>query len=270
LDVWVIDAERGTRTRVTAGGENAYPLWTPDGKRIVFSLDPSLTDNAALPARARVIDVDGGATALYAVPADGSRPPEELLKSTYPPYPLSFSPDGAHLAFRILSPVTRNDIEVLSLADHQVSHLQAAPYDELSPAFAPDGRWIAYVSDESGRDEVYVRPYPGQSGKVAVSNGGGRAPVWSRDGRELFYRQGTAVMAVPVTLQPAFTVGKSRRLFEGPYELPSTGGNPYYDVAPDGRFVMIRSVDPAAGRQLRVVLNWFEELSRLGTRGGKH
>ena len=132
-----------------------------------------------------------------------------------------------------------------------------------------DGRWLAYASDESGRDEVYVQPYPGPGGKVIISTGGGRSPRWSADGRELFYRDGKRMMAVAMTTSPALRAGIPRLLFEGDF-LPEsdTNGSSNYDLAADGRFLMTRLVAAGPGSeaprpQINIVLNWIEELKRL-------
>jgi len=126
---------------------------------------------------------------------------------------------------------------------------------------SPNGRWVAYVSSESGRAEVYVDSYPSLAEKLAVSTGGGHRPQWSRDGRELFYRQGDALMAVSVDTRASFRVGKPRRLFAGAYRGESQ--EPAFDVSPDSqRFLMIKSDEAATLRQINAVLNWFEELKQ--------
>ena len=125
--------------------------------------------------------------------------------------------------------------------------------------FSPDGRWLAYVSNESGRFEVYVQAYPGPGGKWPISIEGGNEPLWSRDGRELFYREGNRMMAVAVRTVPTFTTEKPRLLFEGSYVLRPNVAN--YDVSLDGqRFLMIKEEGQAP---INVILNWFEELERL-------
>jgi hypothetical protein len=132
-------------------------------------------------------------------------------------------------------------------------------FDEHGASFSPDGQWVAYASDESGRSEVYVQPYPGPGGKWLVSTGGGRDPVWSADGRELFYREGNKMMVVGVQTQPTFSLGRPRALFEHRYAESEAGRN--YDVSPDGRqFVMIRSDAAEPPVHLHVVVNWFEDL----------
>jgi serine/threonine-protein kinase len=134
---------------------------------------------------------------------------------------------------------------------------------EKSAIFSPDGRFIAYVSNESGSDEIYVQPFPGPGEIVPVSAGGGRAPVWSHDGRELYYRNGSAMMTVSVTTEGGFRAGRPRQLFEGRYGV-EPGGQHDYDVSPDGqRFLMVGLDDEAEPSEIRVVLSWFEEVERL-------
>ena len=129
--------------------------------------------------------------------------------------------------------------------------------------FSPDGLWLAYVSDESGRSEVNVQPYPGPGGKRQISTEGGSQPVWARNGQELFYRNGNQMMAVEITTDPNFSPGTPRLLFEGDFQM-GTVSRANYDVTLDGqRFVMLQQVGPDSGAtQINVVLNWFEELKQ--------
>jgi WD40-like Beta Propeller Repeat len=137
-------------------------------------------------------------------------------------------------------------------------------------ALSRDGRWLAYVSDESGRFEIYVQPYSGPGGKWQISTEGGMVPVWNPNGRELFYRSGDRMMAVEIAMQSGFSAGKPKVLFEGQYE-PTLFTNPNYDVSPDGkRFLMLKPSESAeAATQINVVLNWFEELKRRVPAGAK-
>ncbi|MSO56749.1 MAG: hypothetical protein EXQ55_07490 [Acidobacteria bacterium] len=134
-------------------------------------------------------------------------------------------------------------------------------FTEVGSKFSPDGRWITYVSDESGQSEVYVRPYPPGPGKWQVSTAGGEEGIWSRDGRELFYRNGNKWMVVAVNpKRELFTAGAPRLLFEGPYV--NVGGLSY-DVTPDGqRFLLLEPAEPSPITHLNVVLNWFEEVKQ--------
>ena len=131
--------------------------------------------------------------------------------------------------------------------------------------FSPDGHWLAYQSDESGQQEIYVRPFPGPGGKVPISTEGGVEPVWARNGRELFYRNGDKMMVAAFETKPTFAPAKPRLVFEGHYETGLFSFHPNYDVSPDGqRFLMIKaSEQESAATQINVVVNWSEELKRL-------
>jgi serine/threonine-protein kinase len=244
------DLARGTLSRSTAEGVFRRLAWGPDGKRVAFGFSPG----------------GKGSFGVFWQSADGGTPPERLTSEAplQQMAPTSFSPDGSLLLVQVYSladtgPVsTSHDIFVLSLAGERTLRpfLQTKFY-EGQARFSPDGRWVAYVSNESGRVEVFARPFPGPGAKWQISTEGGSRPRWSRNGRELFYRQDDKLMAVEVETKPTFRAGKPRMLFEGPY-LGS------YDVAPDGsRFLMIKE-DPAESgpTHVNVVLNWFEEVKR--------
>ncbi len=246
-DIWVLDLSRDVLARLTfEPGQEGASLWTPDGKRVVFGAVRS-----------------GAAQNLYWKAADGSGPEERLTTSPHLQTPGSFSRDGKWLAFREVNPASSDDIWLLPMeGDRKPKPFLQTPFSEAEPAFSPDGRWLAYSSSESGSREVYVQPFPGPGGKWQVSTNGGRMPVWSPNGRELFYRNGDQTMAVEVGTGGAFSAGKPRLLFEGQYfSLP---GATHYDVAPDGkRFLMLKNVTPeAALTQINLVENWFEELKQ--------
>ena len=150
------------------------------------------------------------------------------------------------------------------ILEHKAQPFLRTAFNKSVPAFSPDGRWLAYISDESGRYEIYAQPYPGPGGKWQLSTDGGTEPVWNPNGRELFYRSGEKMMAVDIATRPSFAAGKPRVLFEGQY-LPSAATLPNYDVSRDGqRFLMLKPSEQAeaASTQITVVLNWFEELQR--------
>jgi Tol biopolymer transport system component len=162
------------------------------------------------------------------------------------------------------------DVFTLPLKDGKLQPFLQTPADETAPRFSPDGRFIAYASNESGPFEIYVRPYPGPGGKWQISIDGGTEPVWNPKGRELFYRAGNKMMVVDVTTQGAFAAGKPKMLFEGPYVLsPRTSQD--YDVSQDGqRFLMLKATEQGQGpSQINVVLNWFEELKQKVPTGKK-
>jgi Tol biopolymer transport system component len=242
-DIWVYDLMSGTRTRLTTGGASGMPTWAPDGDRIAFrSTDKTIQSK-----------VVGGDAA------------DELHGGPNPVFPGSWTPGGEMLIFLEVHPETGSDIWLLS-EEGDAKPWMATEFHELLPELSPDGRWLAYVSNESGRWEVYVQAYPGPSEKTAVSAGVGSEPVWSPDGREIFYRNGARVMVASIQTTPAFRSGRPRLLFEGPYLSWSTIGAyaRTYDVAPDGQhFLMIEGGEEGGGNQLHLVLNWFEELKRL-------
>ena len=157
------------------------------------------------------------------------------------------------------------------MGDRKAQPFLRTQFNESAPRFSPDGRWLAYISDESGRVEIYVQPYPGPGSKWQISTEGGTEPVWNPNGRELFYRSGDKMMAVEIATQPGFSAGKPKVLFEGQY-VPTPSTFPNYDVSPDGqRFLMFKpsEQEQAAPTQINVVLNWFEELKQKVPTGKK-
>jgi len=242
--IWIYEVTRGTLTRLTFERRNVAPTWMPDGTRVTFG-----SGNAANP---------GG---LFWKPADGSGVAEQLLASGRPG---SWSPDGRVLAFTDFSTSDSIDIWLLPIEGERTAQaFLATPFNEGGAVFSPNGRWLAYVSDESGRYEVYLRPYPGPGGKRQISAEGGREPVWARNG-ELFYRNGDKMMAVGIETEPEFRIGKPQPIFEGQY-APGNWYRPNYDISPDGqRFLMVQAPEQEVGAShINVVLNWFEELKRL-------
>ena len=203
-------------------------------------------------------------------PSDGTGEAQTLIGGEAARYPHSWSPDGRVLAFyeRGANAMGGRDMWTLSLDDDgEPEPFLRTPFNERSPSFSPDGRYLAYTSDESGDDEIYIQTFPGPGAKVTVSRSGGHEPVWSRDGSELFFRNGRAVWAAAVTpgaSSHGLDVSEPTLLFDGPYisRAIQTGGSQSYDVAPDGRFLMVKRDLSSSGR-LVVVLNWVEELKRL-------
>jgi serine/threonine-protein kinase len=250
--VWVRDLGRGTLTRLTLEGEGYWPVWSPDGRRIAF---PSRRDSSP------VVD-------LAWIEADGSSGAEWLTQSELSEQPTTWTPDGKTLIYhRNDHPETAWDVMALEPGEAgEPRVLLGTRFIEAQADISPDGRWLAYVSDESGRFEVYVRSYPDLERKWQISSDGGAEPVWSPDGRELFYRdeEGRVMTVVPITIEPDFSPGRPELLFEGEY-VPSPGFGRNYDVAPDGRsFVMVEQVLPEdIEAELQVVVNWFTELAEL-------
>ena len=245
-DIWVWDLVREVLTRLTFDpGADRYPVWTPDSTRVVFSSD-----------------VDG-AFNLYWKAADGTGTVDRLTESANLQYGNSFSPDGESLVLREGGVGREVDLRVLSLAgDRGVETLLATEFVEVNADLSPDGRWMAYESDQSGQREIYVRPFPNvEDGQWQISTSGGARPLWALGGSELFYRRGAALMAVPVQTAPSFMPGTPEVLFEAEYFLGLGGRS--YDVAADGqRFLMIKEGGDAA-QNVILVQNSFEELRRL-------
>ncbi|TDI41410.1 MAG: hypothetical protein E2P02_15070 [Acidobacteria bacterium] len=178
-------------------------------------------------------------------------------------WPQGFSPDGTIVVATEVNPGTLIDIVLLD-AVGEVRSLLASPFTENEPALSPDGRWLAYTSNESGEFEVYVRPFPNVNDQNwQVSTDGATAPAWGPNGRELFYLHGHEMVAVPVETEPSFRVGRPETLFLKQH-LDFGWGRPY-DVGADGRFLMVTPVseDQLETREIILVLNWFEELERL-------
>ena len=243
-DIWLYDLARTTTTRLTFESDNFYPTWSPDGKRVAFTSRRS------------------GPADIFSVAADGSGGIATLYRSPRLSFPGSFTPDGRTLLFRQTRPSTGFDILALDLADSasEARPVLQAPFNETAPALSPDGRLLAYVSDETGRNEIYLRRYPSGEGRWAVSIDGGSEPVWRRDGRELFFRNGTGLYAVTIEFDAgaAPRIGHVVLLFQGPYAR--NGRWAEYDAMPDGNhFVMVRN--DATSVQLQVATRWTDLLS---------
>src|ERR1700737_1951149 len=254
--LWLYDLARDTLTRLTdTAGAFPLPIWTPDGKRVTFRSMVSSSLN------------------LHWMPTDGSSVAERLTTSENMQSPGSWSPDGRLLAFSENDPTTGWDIWVLKLdGERKPQPFLQTPFNEGAPTFSPDGHWVAYQSDESGRQEIYVRPFPGPGGKWQISTEGGTEPMWARGGRELFYRNGDKMMVAAIETKPVFGAAKPKLLFEGLYErgIISFSIEQNYDVSPDSqRFLMIKaSQQESVATQVNVVLNWSDEVRRLAP-GGK-
>jgi serine/threonine-protein kinase len=251
--VWIYDISRGTVSRLTGEGKATWPIWAPDGKRVAFNW------------------CKFGQPNLYWQPADGSQPMERLATSEYTQSPGSFPPDGATLAFMQAHPEKPGwDINLLDLKSRRITSFLNSKSNETYPELSPDGHWIAYVSNESGQDEVYVRSISGPGGKWPISTEGGVEPLWARNGSQLFYRWDNQVWAVDVRTDGGFSPSKPRLLFKVQFGRTAPIRN--WDISLDGqRFLMVKGEEPKLQpvTELILVQNWFEELKRLAPTGNK-
>ncbi|MGI8498690.1 MAG: protein kinase domain-containing protein [Gemmatimonadaceae bacterium] len=243
--VWVYDIPGRTLSRLPTG-DGESPEWYSDGRRILF--DRATTATAG----------------LLRQPADGSAPPEQLhpkLPSGVGiPFNAVLSPDQTTIAFVVAAGNDRENIYYFKPAVDDVARpWVATPFDDLSPRFSPDGKLIAYVSDESGKYEVYVRPFPGPGSRVQISSGGGTEPVWARDGTRIYYRNGQKVIEADFTPGAVLSLGARRSAFSLS-NLPA-GGSATYDVSRDGERIVF--AQPSGGdAKLVVIVNWFTEVRR--------
>jgi len=249
-DVWVFDSQRDAMTRLTFEGYNINPTWSPDGQSVVFST------------------LGKG---LFRVRADGASQPQALTRTRTFLRPWSFTPDGKRLAY-FETALAKPQILTLPLVDQggqwkggEPEPFSKSRFAERLPSFSPDGRWLAYDSDESGRTEVYVRAFPApssrQGGKWPISNSGGTGARWSRSGPELVYQSGDQVMAVRYTATGDTVVAEKPRVW-----IAKLGGAEW-DLAPDGKRVAVltpvRSAEaPTREHEVVFLLNFFDELRR--------
>jgi Tol biopolymer transport system component len=238
----VYDVDRGVLMRMGASGARyAAPTWTPDGKELVFdAAGPTLK------------------LGIYRMPADGSAAPQLVHELAANGHVTSVSSQNQAVVM-MNDPATVTDLWLLSMkGDHPLQPFRRTPASERLGSFSPDGRWLAYASNESGRSEIYVEPVPGPGGRTQVSSEGGEQPRWSHNGREIFYRIGTKMMAVAVETKPSLIARKPVELFDVRFDRG--GAVPGYDVAPEGQmFLMVKSEQPSP-TEIRVVIGWPEEL----------
>jgi serine/threonine protein kinase/Tol biopolymer transport system component len=240
--LWVVDLRRGTRSRLTLDheGSNAYPVWSRDGRRVLFASNRS------------------GDWDLYDVSAGGG-PARRLLARRGNQFPASEAPDGT-LLFMERAKGSAADLWTLS-PDGTVAPFLVSPFSKVDAQFSPDGLAVAYVSDETGREEVYVRSVARPGDAVALSTEGGREPRWSPDGKEIFYRRGDSFFAARLASTGPLSVRDSKKLFEIRAASGRSQLHGGYAVSPDGRQFLVLLLDRRAiPTQINVVLNWFEEL----------
>jgi serine/threonine protein kinase len=236
-DLWLYDLKRSTLGRLTFSGFNGYPVWTRDGLELIYSSNR------------------GGDFDIYSQPTSGSTTAKRLLKRESTQLPCSILPDGT-IGFVDVQAETGRDLWTLA-PNGKVSPFLVTPYNEAYCRFSPNGRFLAYSSTESGRWEIYVQPFPGSGEKIAISTNGGIYPVWSRNGRELFFRQGDTMMVVDVNTEGVFTATRERQLFTS----KDLGFRGEFDVSTDGkRFLMVHREPGSWPSQLDVVLNCLDDL----------
>ena len=244
-NIWTIDLGSKTFERLTSAGFNDRPEWTPDGTHVMY------TSSRTVPPT------------LWWQPSDGSAAATMLHASPDPIREGVFSPDGRWLVYRVDTRDNNRDILMVPMTGERTPvPLLVGVNDDKHPRVSPDSKWLAYVSNESGREEVYVRALAAGGGRVPVSAEGGGEPLWSRDGKRLFYRSGAKLIAAAIATTPALAVTNRQVLFEGAYATDLYHAN--YDVTPDGKgFIMVRPAEDS--RRLVIVLNWVQELQqRLG------
>jgi Tol biopolymer transport system component len=244
VDVWVLELSSGTLRRLTTEGVNERPEWTPDGSRVLYRSER------------------GHGSELWSQPADGSAPARLQLRNTNDVREGVVSPDGRYLLYRIDDPKTKGDLWYVALDASGVQQGEprpflTSPFVEQAARFSPDGHWVAYESSESGTFAVYVRPFPGPGPVTQVSPDGGVEPVWSRDGRHLFYRNGARLVETSVSTTPTFVVGSERVVYD--VEFASDAVHANYDVSPDGGRYLIPAAT-AGNNNTVVVHDWKYEL----------
>ena len=241
-DIWIYHLGRNTFTRLTTEGASIRPEWTADGRYVVF------------------ISRRGEKRGIWRQAADGSTPAELLYAPEVEPFEALVSPDMKWLVYRT-APGAKYSRDILAVplggTDRTVVPIVTGPFTESLPRLSPDGRWLAYQSNETGRFEIYVRPFPGNGARVQVSDNSGSEPIWARSGRFLYFRGAAGeVTQVSVTTGPAFSIGTRSVVLTGDYLIDPSHAN--YDVSPDGRFLMLKRAGAEA--QAIVVHNWGPEL----------
>jgi eukaryotic-like serine/threonine-protein kinase len=243
--IWIFDLVRDALVRLTFEGQSGWPVWSRNGREVIFASNRS-----------------GTSWDIYRKSTDGTGVEASILVKPLLQIPHAVSDEGGQLALTEIGPSSFHTA-MLSMRD---GALNVRVKNAWTPSLSPDARWFAYTSNEAGRYQIYVRPSSGAEGRWQISTEGGVEPVWSASGSELFYRHGDQVLAVDVVTNSTFEYGKPRRLFEGRYALGNVKDDTRaYDVAPDGqRFLMLKTENEPSTGDLKVVVNWYDELRRLG------
>jgi Tol biopolymer transport system component len=253
MDIWLHELTRGIDTRFTFhASRNATPVWSPDGRRIAFASTRT------------------GSSNLYVKDTNGIGQDDPLLEAGPSRIPTDWSRDGRYLLYSETGSKTKSDLWVLqdpggSPHDRKPIPFLQSPFDEGQGQFSPDGRWIAYTSNESGRDEVYIRSFPSGAGKWKISITGGQFPRWRHDGRELFYlspdhKLMVAALKAASGFQPVFEVAAPHALFET--RIPNVFNFPYAIAGNGTRFLLNNTVGDAVDTPLTVVVNWLASVKK--------
>jgi Tol biopolymer transport system component len=250
-DIWLLDLIRNTFERLTSHTPLDFDaVWSPDGSKLAFGTVIADDEEAIGPG-------------IVILSLNSTNPPKRLFRTPdfgYWEFPTSWSTDGNWLLYTSTKGDLTPNISVLNLENFEQTIIEQSPNAEHSGVFSPNGKWIAFVSNHSGRREVYVKPFPGPGAKIQVSVNGGFNPAWAKDGNELFYRQDNKFLVVSVTYDSTLTFGSPEVLFAGSFKIDETGGgNRNYDVSADGnRFIMIQRKNIPKPKVINIIQNWQE------------
>ena len=254
-DIWILDIARGAMTRLTFDPrEDETPVWSPDGQWIAFA--GSLRDAAQT-------------RAVFRRRADGSGAEEILWQSPNHSHVTDWTPDGKSLLIEVADPKQRSDIFVIDAATKTARPLIATPFSESSARVSPDGKWVVYLSEESGRGEIYVQSFPALGRKTLISVGGAAQPLWSRDGRTIYFRGDKAFASARIDLTgDTIQAASPATLFPDTFLRPQAVNHTTYEVFPDGSLLVFAPPDDGANRQSAViaVFNWLDEVRATITR----
>jgi Tol biopolymer transport system component len=240
-DIWILDLRTNAWSRVTTNANTTEPQWSSDGKRLAHT----------------VFDTTTGYNPPAVRTADGAGSAKMIPTSFGDSWTSDWSPDNRYLA--VYGGKGGMNVAVMDVENGAVRPVTTGATVARNPRFSPDGRWLAYQSNETGKMQVYLVSFPGLDQKRPISTGGGTEPAWNRNGGQLFYRNGASMMAVQIRTSPTLDVGTPRELFRGPF-LEDIFGDRSYDVMPDGEHFIMLEANPAAAPELRVVRNWLAEL----------
>jgi serine/threonine-protein kinase len=248
-DVWVASVERGTLTRLSfSPSEDETPAWSPDNRIVAWAgTRPNLLRG------------------VFRRPADGGGNEEVIWQLELHAHLRDWTPDGKSLIIEIVDPKTNNDIWRLDLEGQpKATPIVQTPFNEHNSRLSPNGQWLAYSSNVSGRDEIYVQQYPQGGSRLTVTTNGGDQPVWARDGRTIFFRANSGVYAIDFVAGIEPKVSNVRLLFPDRFDNPQAGNHTGYDAFPDGRLLMLQSTKDEENARTKLVFefNWLEQLKQ--------